>query len=429
MFVDEARVHASGGKGGDGAVTFHREKYRPLGGPDGGNGGRGGSVVFVADRSVGSLIWLRDHPHQKAKAGVRGEKNNRTGADALDIRIPVPVGTVVIEEATNVMLADLAEEGDEVVVAKGGRGGRGNAAFVGRARRIPGFGELGEPGEERALKVELRSIADVAVIGLPNVGKSTFVRTVSAARPKVADYEFTTLEPTLGVVEIEGDRFTICDIPGLVEGAHEGRGLGVKFLRHVMRAPIYLHLLDAGAARDLVKDHAVVRGELAAFSPEVAEHPELVAISRSDVADEVTLQSHLDHLRSSGIDALLLSSETGDGVQDVLSALHAKVIEARENRGSMRGFELFRTDEEPIRVVSERGAWRVHGTRVERWVAMTDMSNSEAVSYLQERLEKAGVERALGEAGAKHGDEVRISGVEFEWWPAGAGPESQGSAR
>src|SRR2546428_592594 len=315
MFVDEARVSVAAGRGGDGAVSFHREKYQPRGGPDGGNAGRGGSVVLVADGGVGSLAWLRDHPHQRAADGSPGRSNNRSGADGADLTLRVPAGTVVRDDEGRV-LADLPAAGDRYVVATGGRGGRGNAAFLSDSRRAPGFGELGEPGEARRVHLELRLIAEVAVIGLPNAGKSTLVGALSAARPKVAAYPFTTLEPTLGRVERAGpDRsFTICDIPGLIQGAHEGIGLDAL----------------------------------------VASLVEVVAAGRADAGAP----------------------------------------------SATTGFELFRTERRALAVErDEDGTWRVRGGPVERWVAMCDLGNPQAVAHLQERLDRAGVERALAAAG------------------------------
>lgn len=422
MFVDEARVLVASGRGGDGAVTFHREKYQPKGGPDGGDGGRGGSVVLIADRSVGSLQELRDHPHRRAKPGGKGGSNRRSGAAAGDLEIRVPVGTVVKDDE-GVLLADLASTGDRFVPAKGGRGGRGNAAFLTGARRAPRFAELGEPGEERWIQLELRLIADVAVIGYPNAGKSTLVAAVSAARPKIAPYPFTTLEPSLGVVERGEERFVICDIPGLVEGAHEGKGLGLKFLRHVERAPVLVHLIDLASGRDPLADYETVRRELGEFRKDLLERPEVVALNKTDITPgEVVRQVRL-HLAEASLDALPISAATGNGLDELLGRLEALVVRVRKEHLQPEGFELFRTPPgERVNVEREDGAWRVTGREVERWVAMTDLSNPEAVGHLQTRLERAGVERALADAGARHGDEVRIGGAVFEWWPAGVEP-------
>src|SRR5437660_9738187 len=291
MFVDEARVQVTAGRGGDGAVSFHREKRHRRGGPDGCYGGRGGSVVFLAGDSVGSLSWLRDHPHQRTADGGPGRSNNRSGADAADLILTVPAGTVV-RDGEGRVLADLPAAGDRYAVATGGRGGRGNAAFLSDSRRAPGFGELGEPGETRWVRLELRLIAEVAVIGLPNAGKSTLVGALTAARPKVAAYPFTTLEPTLGRVEstpsgasLGAAMFTICDIPGLIEGAHEGRGLGLGFLRHAERALAFVYLVDLTADGDPLAAYRLARHEVTAYRPAMGDRPEVVVLNKMDAVD------------------------------------------------------------------------------------------------------------------------------------------------
>lgn len=421
MFVDEARVHTSGGRGGDGAATFNREKYRGKGGPDGGSGGRGGSVLFQADPGTGSLAWVGDHPHQRADSGSKGARNKRTGADGDDLIVRVPVGTVVHDEQGQIM-ADLGRSGDRFLAARGGRGGKGNAALMTRNRRAPGFAELGEPGEERWLNLELRLIADVAVIGYPNAGKSTLVAAVSAARPKVADYPFTTLDPSLGVVELgrqggsgEG-RFTICDIPGLIEGAHEGKGLGIKFLRHAERAMVFLHLVDLVSGRDPVDDYEKVRSELSNFESALASRPEVIALNKADVTDQAEAVRD-KFLRLTGIHGVhVISAVRGDGLDTLMEELHELVKSERGARAA-ESFRLYRTETETITVKRELQAWRVAGKRVEKWVAMTDLSNPEAVAYLQDRMDSAGVEKMLERAGARPGQEVRIGKASFEWWP------------
>jgi len=426
MLVDEVRILVSSGKGGDGSVSFHREKYRPKGGPDGGDGGRGGNICFVADRGFDSLVHLKDHPHQTAKGGGNGAKNNRTGADAGDLVIPVPPGTSIKDEAQT-LLADLAKPGDRFLVAKGGRGGRGNAAFKTDSRRVPGFGELGEPGIQMWIRLEMRLIADVAVIGLPNAGKSTLVSALSAARPKVADYPFTTLEPSLGVVEIDEDRFTITDIPGLVEGAHKGKGLGLRFLKHAERAPVFVQVIDLSAGRDPLEDFEIVNVELARFRAELAGRPQIAALNKADLVGEEEAAAVLGRFKKRGLSALIISAAAGRGLDELTKLLWQTVKTARIDEPPAPGFQLFRTASDPITVVREGSGWRVDNSVVRRWVAMTDMSNPEAVAYLQNRLERAGAEDALLKAGAHHGDEVRIGSAVFEWWPAGSDPDPSGS--
>lgn len=422
MFVDEVKILVTSGKGGDGAASFHREKYRPKGGPDGGDGGRGGSVVLVADQAVSSLAFYKDHPHQKAKPGGKGGGNNRTGADARDLEIKVPPGTSVSDEH-GTRLADLALPGDRVVVAKGGRGGRGNAAFKTHSRRAPGFAELGEPGEELWIKLELRLIADVAVIGLPNSGKSTLVGSLSHATPKVASYPFTTLEPSLGVVERGDDRFVICDIPGLIEGAHRGKGLGLKFLRHAERALVLVHLIDIASGRDALHDFEVINHELSLFREDLAARPQIVALNKIDLVDEDVVQAELKRFARTGRDSVAVSAGSGIGLDQLVEKVWGLVINARNERAEPAGFELFRTSDDSLQILPEAGAWRVESRAVRRWVSMTDMANAEAVAYLQRKLEAAGVEKALAKAGAKPGEEVLIGPVSFEWWPAGSDPD------
>lgn len=425
MFVDETRIQVAAGRGGDGSVSFHREKYKPRGGPDGGNGGRGGSVVLTVGDGVGSLSWLKDHPHQRAGDGRPGSANNRSGADAADLILTVPAGTVVRDEE-GYLLADLPAVGDAYIVARGGRGGRGNAAFLSEARRAPGFGELGEPGEARTLHLELRLIAEVAVIGLPNAGKSTLVGALSAASPKVAAYPFTTLEPTLGRVEstpagdpLGPDMFTICDIPGLIEGAHEGKGLGLGFLRHAERALAFVHLIDVSAGRDPLDDYRLVHAEIVAHRPELGERPELVAVNKVDAVDPGIVEEALLRLRGAGLIPLAISGAAGAGLEDLVGSLIRILASQREEAAARTGFELFRTEGRGLSVGrDEDGTWRVSGGQVERWVAMCDLGNPQAVSYLQERLDKAGVEKALEKAGVTPGDEVRIGTGTFEWWPS-----------
>jgi len=431
MFVDEVRILVSSGKGGDGSVSFHREKYRPNGGPDGGDGGRGGSVLLVAQEGLSSLGTLKDHPHQRAKSGSPGAKNNKTGADANDLAVPVPVGTAIMDEQ-GALLADLAAPGDRVVIAKGGRGGRGNAAFKTHARRAPGFGELGEPGIELRLRLEIRLVADAAVIGLPNAGKSTLVAALSAARPKVAGYAFTTLEPSLGVVELPGDevldqgweRFTICDIPGLIEGAHEGKGLGLKFLKHADRAPVFIHMIDI-ASEDPLADLSVVNNELRQFREDLGARPQIVVLNKIDTVESSDVERALARFVEAGVDALAISAAESIGLEDLVERVWEMVKQARAEQPPPAGFELFRTPEDKVQVSPLGDGWRIQGRAVERWVAMTDMSNPQAVSYLQTRLERAGVEEQLLGVGANHGDEVHIGPVSFEWWPVGSDPDGE----
>jgi GTPase len=411
-FVDEARIHVSAGSGGDGAAAFHREPYKPKGGPDGGDGGDGGSVLLRADRSVGTLLDLRDHPHIKAARGAHGEGKRRHGQRGKDRVVLVPQGTVVSDEDGTV-IADLANEGDELVAARGGRGGRGNARFATATRRAPAFAERGEPGDERTLQLELRLLADVGLVGFPNAGKSTLISRISAARPRIADYPFTTLEPNLGVVKTGDESFVVADIPGLVPGAHEGKGLGDRFLRHVKRAAMLVFMLDLAAVdRDPFEDVHVLREEIESFDVELVKRPSLVVATKVDVgrerADEVTKRFP---------DAIAISAVTGEGVDVLVARLAETVARVRAEEPERAGYVRYVIKPEKIEVTREDSAWRVHGSRAARAVAMTDLGNDEGVRRLQRKLITMGVERVLQESGAREGDEVRIGDVAFEFQP------------
>ena len=409
--VDEARIKVVAGSGGNGAAAFHREPFKPKGGPDGGDGGRGGSVILRADRSVATLLDLRDHPHIKAARGGHGEGSRRKGADADDRIVLVPVGTVVYDE--DVLLADLANEGDEFVAARGGRGGRGNARFATATRRSPTLAENGEPGDDSWVRLELRLLADVGLVGFPNAGKSTLISHISAAKPKIADYPFTTLEPNLGVVKTEDEPFVVADIPGLIEGAHAGRGLGHRFLKHVSRAAVLLYVIDLAAQdRDPARDLEVLRAELEAFDPDLATRPYLVVANKFDVAPDV-----LPDVERAAPNVRPISAVTGHGLDQLVRDLATAVREMRAAEPPRQGYVRHVARPDVMKVKRENEAWRVEGDRAERAVAMTNMANDEAVERLQKRLISMGVERALAYAGAKRGDEVRIGDIAFEFEP------------
>ncbi|HEV2757870.1 MAG TPA: GTPase ObgE [Actinomycetota bacterium] len=416
-FVDEAAIFVTAGAGGNGSAAFHSEPYKPKGGPDGGDGGRGASVILRADASVGTLLELRDHPHVKAPAGGHGLNKRRHGAKGKDRVIRVPPGTVVYEDG--VLIADLAAPGDEMVAAAGGRGGRGNVAFTTPTRRAPSFAEKGEPGDERKLRLELRLLADVGLVGFPNAGKSTLISRISAAKPKIADYPFTTLVPNLGVVQGAEESFVVADIPGLVPGAHEGKGLGHRFLRHVSRAAILLVLVDPVAQdRDPAEDVAVLTSELEAFDPALAARPRLVVVTKADAAPERAAEVAAAHPG-----ALTISAVAGTGLDDLLERVRELVREARAAAPARVGYVRHVVKESPLEVAREGDAWRVRGRRAERAVATTDMESEEAVELLQRRLIGMGVERMLAAAGAVRGDEVRIGDTAFDFEPEAAAGE------
>jgi GTP-binding protein len=409
-FVDEARIKVLAGAGGNGAVAFHHEPYKPKGGPDGGNGGRGGNVVIRADSSVGTLLDVRDHPHIKAEPGGHGQGDRRNGSTGKDRVVLVPPGTVIYDEA-GTLIADLAAPGDELVAARGGKGGAGNAHFATPTRRAPGFSEKGEPGEGSWLRLELRLLADVGLVGFPNAGKSTLVSRISAARPKIADYPFTTLTPNLGVVRTGDESFVVADIPGLIPGAHAGKGLGDRFLRHVRRAAVLVYLVDLAAEdRDPAEDVAVLSGELAAFDPELTQRPSLVIATKMDVAPERL--EKVAHLAP-----LAISAVTGEGIEGLVRTLSELVTATRDAAPERVGYVRHVVRDEPTRIQRENGAWRVTGRGPERAVVITDIDNEEALERLQRRLVQMGVEKMLEEAGAKKGDEVRIGEVAFDFEP------------
>jgi GTP-binding protein len=411
-FVDEARIHVIAGSGGDGAVAFHREPYKPKGGPDGGDGGDGGSVLLRADRSVGTLLDLRDHPHTRAARGAHGEGKRRHGQRGKDRVVLVPPGTVVSDEEGTV-IADLANEGDELIAARGGRGGRGNARFATATRRAPGFSEGGERGEERTLRLELRLLADVGLVGFPNAGKSTLIARISAARPRIADYPFTTLEPNLGVVKAGNHSFVVADIPGLVPGAHEGKGLGDRFLRHVKRAAVLVFIVDLAAVdRDPFEDVNVLREEIESFDAELVRRPTLVVANKVDVG-----RDRVDEMTKRFPDAVVISAVTGEGVDVLVARLTETVASVRAKEPARAGYVRYVIKPEKIEVTREDSAWRVRASKAERAVAMTDLDNDEAVRRLQRKLISMGVERTLQESGARLGDEVRIGDAAFEFQP------------
>jgi GTPase len=403
-FVDEVQVNLRGGDGGAGATSFRREAHVPKGGPDGGDGGKGGDVVLHADRNVASLLAFRDHPHRRASSGGHGSGKRRHGAAGEDLIVPVPEGTIV-KTRKGETLADLVSHGDSYVAVRGGRGGRGNARFLSNARRAPSFAEQGEYGEEQWLRLELKLMADAALVGFPNAGKSTLISAVSAARPKIADYPFTTLEPHLGVVRFRDQEFVLADIPGLVEGAAEGRGLGHRFLRHVERARVLIVLIDLARleGEDPAEQERVVLEELGRYRPELVERPHLVVGSKADVALHP-------------FEGPRISAVTHEGIDEFLGAVGSLVAEARAAEPEPTPFVVLRPAEQGFSVVrDDDGAWRVTGKSAERVVAMADLTSDEAVAYVQDRFRRMGIERALARAGARDGDTVRIGPVELEY--------------
>ncbi len=406
QFVDEAQLNVRGGDGGAGAMSFRREAHVPKGGPDGGDGGRGGDVWLRANRQVASLLAFRDHPHRRAESGTHGSGAKRHGRAGVDLYIDVPEGTIVRDHETGEVLADLVAAGDRWLAAAGGRGGRGNARFLSNRRRAPHFAEQGEYGVDRWLRLELKLMADVALVGFPNAGKSTLISAISAARPKIADYPFTTLVPNLGVVRWHEHEFVVADIPGLIEGAAVGKGLGHQFLRHVERARVLVILLDLAAidGRSPEDQERVLLGELGAYEPALLERARVVVGSKADIA------THTDY------DGLRISAATRQGLDELLALIAPRVVEARLSEPDAETYAVLRPADEGISVVREgEHAWRVRGRAAERAVAVSDLTDDDAAVYVQHRLERLGVDRALVRAGVIDGDVVRIGDLELDY--------------
>ncbi|HEX5201849.1 MAG TPA: GTPase ObgE [Actinoplanes sp.] len=423
-FVDRVVLHLQAGDGGHGCVSVRREKFKPLGGPDGGNGGHGGSITLVVDPQQHTLLDFHFHPHIKGGNGGGGAGANRDGANGKDLVLEVPDGTVV-QTADGEVLADLVGAGTSFVVARGGRGGRGNASLANTRRKVPGFAELGEPGDRLDVVLELKSVADVGLVGFPSAGKSSLISVMSAAKPKIADYPFTTLVPNLGVVQAGDQTFTVADVPGLIPGAATGKGLGMQFLRHIERTSVLVHVLDAAAPeieRDPLADLDAIEAELAAYGG-LEDRPRLVVLNKIDIPDGRDLAEMVrPDLEARGYRVFEVSAVTREGLKELVYALAAVVEEHR----------LAKPPAEPTRVVvrpravdesgftveqDSDGVYVVRGIKVERWIRQTNFDNEEAVGYLADRLERLGVEAELAKKGAQPGDPVRIADREFDWQP------------
>ena len=435
-FVDRVTLYAIAGKGGDGCVSVKREKFKPLGGPDGGNGGRGGDVILIVDPSVTTLLDFHHSPHRRATSGHQGYGDRKDGHQGEDLILGVPNGTVIYD-SNGEQIADLIGNGTTFIAAQAGFGGLGNMALSSSKRRAPGFALLGEPGEERTLILELKSVADIALVGFPSAGKSSLIAAVSAARPKIADYPFTTLVPNLGVVQAGEQRYTVADVPGLIEGASQGKGLGLDFLRHVERCSALLHVIDCATmepGRDPMSDLKVILAELRDYQvPEgqtpLHERPQLIALNKIDVPDAKELAEFVaEDFRAQGYPVYLISTATHEGLKELNFALSTVVETARKNlvSSTQKRFSLIanKVDDGHYLVrkesISGEDVFRIMGAKPERWVAQTDFGNTEAVGYLAERLAKIGVEDELIRAGAKRGSTVIIgegNGVVFDWDP------------
>ncbi|BBJ43834.1 GTPase Obg [Streptomyces antimycoticus] len=427
-FVDRVELHVAAGNGGHGCASVHREKFKPLGGPDGGNGGRGGDVILVVDQSVTTLLDYHHSPHRKATNGKPGEGGNRSGKDGTDLILPVPDGTVVLDKQGNI-LADLIGQGTTYIAAQGGRGGLGNAALASARRKAPGFALLGEPGHSGDVVLELKTVADVALVGYPSAGKSSLISVLSAAKPKIADYPFTTLVPNLGVVTAGSTVYTIADVPGLIPGASQGKGLGLEFLRHVERCSVLVHVLDTAALeseRDPLTDLDVIEAELAQYGG-LEDRPRVVVLNKVDIPDGQDLADIIrPDLEARGYQVLEVSAIAHLGLKELSFALAQIVAEARAAKPQEEATRIVirpkAVDDAGFSVVAEEGFYRVLGEKPERWVRQTDFANDEAVGYLADRLARLGVEDELVKAGAHSGDEVVIGpaddAVVFDWEPS-----------
>jgi GTPase len=408
-FVDEAQLNVRGGDGGAGCVSFRREGPVAMGGPNGGDGGKGGDVWLVANRNVASLLAFRDHPHRRASDGVHGRGKDQHGKRGESLEVMVPEGTMVRDMYTDEPLADLVHHGDRWLAAAGGRGGRGNAKFWSNRRRAPTFAEQGEHGEEQWLKLDLKLMADVALVGFPNAGKSTLISAISAAKPKIASYPFTTLEPHLGVVRLDSDtEFVVADIPGLIEGASEGKGLGHQFLRHIERARVLCVLVDLVSVDGLspTEQEKILLCELADYEPELLDRPRVVVGTKNDVGTDTPWNG------------LRISAATGEGVRELVGRLAALVHEARIEQPVEEGMVIIRPEAEGS-VVERVGEheFRLRGRSVERAVALNDVTTPEALNWIDDRLKRLGVARLLSRAGAEEGDIIWIGEFSFEYEP------------
>ena len=427
-FIDRVTLYASAGKGGDGCVSVKREKFKPLGGPDGGNGGRGGDIILIVDPSVTTLLDFHHSPHRKATSGSQGYGDRKDGTYGEDLILPVPNGTVVFDAKGN-QLADLIGTGTTFLAAQGGHGGLGNLALSSSKRRAPGFALLGEPGEERTLYLELKSVADIALVGYPSAGKSSLIAAISAARPKIADYPFTTLVPNLGVVQAGETRFTVADVPGLIPGASQGKGLGLEFLRHVERCVALVHVLDCGTLetdRDPVSDLEIIEAELALYGG-LEDRVRIVALNKIDLPDGKAMADMVAQtLRDKGYEVYPVSAASREGLQELLYAM-ARLVQ--RERAAAATEERTRIILRPTAVddsgytvqANADGSFSVRGQKVVRWVRQTNFKNAEAIGYLADRLAQLGVEKELFKKGAVAGSEVRIGSgdneVVFEWEP------------
>jgi len=421
MFVDEVKLKLIAGKGGDGCTSFLREKFVPLGGPDGGNGGHGGNIIFRADKGLRTLIDLRYRKLLKAESGQMGRGKNQTGSSAEDLVVVVPIGTTIKDLETNLVICDLVEDKQECIVAKGGRGGKGNAAFMSNKNKAPYTSELGEPGEQREVLLELHLLADVGLVGFPSVGKSSLISVISAAKPKIADYHFTTLSPNLGVVKAGDYSYVVADLPGLIEGSSKGVGLGDKFLRHASRCKIVCHVLDMAQVdfRDVVEDYKIIRNEIKAYDEALYNKPELIVANKMDL--EVS-KENLKRFKESYPDkeVIEVSAATKEGTKELIFKLKTMLEELPEvnlyESNELEDYVLYEfKHNKPYQITKEGNVWVLSGSELEKLLKMTRFNSDEAALRFASKLKRLGVDDDLKSLGAKNGDTVRILDHEFEY--------------
>lgn len=420
MFIDSAKILVKAGKGGDGMVSFHTARYIPNGGPDGGDGGRGGSVIFRASDGLSTLQDFRYKRKYVAQDGDKGGRGNQYGHSGENLLISVPVGTLVKDAESGRTLADMTEDGQEVVIAKGGRGGKGNTHFANSVRQAPNFARAGEPGEEYDLKIELKLLADVGLVGYPNVGKSTLLSVVSAARPKIANYEFTTLEPNLGVVAVDDFSFVMADIPGLIEGAHEGHGLGLDFLRHIERTRLLIHVLDASgqSGRDPLTDFDRINAELEAYDIRLASRPQVVALNMTDLADPAALAELQATLEARGYKVFQICAPINEGVSDLIKYVAGVVRNLPKTllTDVVTETKIYQYQQaELFKIAKEDEVYRVTGPWIENLVNSTNFDDTDSLQYFQRLIRKKGVIDALEKAGVQEGDTVALHDLVFEF--------------
>ena len=424
MFVDRAEITIRSGNGGNGAVTFRRDPYVPDGGPDGGDGGNGGSVIFIADRNLRTLMDLKYKRKYQAENGQPGMKRNRYGKKGQDLYIKVPVGTMIIDKETGHLMKDLTEDGDSVVAAKGGRGGKGNVHYKSSIRQAPNFAEAGGPAKVRDVILERKLIADVGLLGFPNVGKSTLLSVSTNSKPKIAGYHFTTIDPNLGVVYLYDTSFVMADIAGIIEGASQGAGLGFKFLKHIERTKVLIHVIDVAGSegRDPIEDYKKINTELAAFDSRLAEKPQIVAANKADlVTDEDKLAEFMDFMKKEGREVYLISAATKQGIDELLAAALRKIetyVEPEEEPMTMFDFEADEHEEDYKLItgyVDEDGVYVLEGKQLLKIFNSTNFTDNGSIRYLYRYIEKNGGIKLLKELGLKDGDTVRIEDFEFEY--------------